>query len=388
MKLHRILIVVLAVFLLSNCSSDSPVTIDEVILECEFSLELSFGDADTLDAYLLAKPSGIIVTGTGDIIVVDENRLKVYDGSGIPKRIIGRPGPGPGEFGRYITPAITETGYLTVKNDFDNYNLYAPDYTFIESKSLIRTDFIRKMREEHNLTGLRITSIYAYSPEEIIMSANAMMVDDDLSYWVIIHQKSGNTNLVAHYEDKSVVDSNPRWSPMIEYGELQMAFLPGRKIVYANTGEDKTFENEMWYYHIYIYDLETGEQSEIKREYIPMTLPDSVIYKKTSMYRGPLRGEDFLKMQSNKYKEIGVYGTFRELMTDGNYIFAIKFETYKDKGLVTDILDASSGEYLHTVYFPFIPDVIHDWYAYRIKQGPTIFPVVEKYKLDPAVYGK
>jgi hypothetical protein len=60
-------------------------------LENVFTLELSFGDKNLPDEYLLAKPAGIAVGTDGSIIVVDENKLKVFTGAGKPVKIVGRP---------------------------------------------------------------------------------------------------------------------------------------------------------------------------------------------------------------------------------------------------------------------------------------------------------
>ena len=71
------------------------------ILSDVLQLELTFGDKDLPDEYLLARPGGIAVNDNGDILVVDENRVKVYSNNGREKSIIGGPGEGPGYFERY-----------------------------------------------------------------------------------------------------------------------------------------------------------------------------------------------------------------------------------------------------------------------------------------------
>ena len=388
MKLKPV-ILALALALLANCGSvpDQKVIRTEEIIDNVFTLEITFGaDEQSLpDEYLLAGPRKIIVADNGDIIVSDERRFKVFDSSGNPKRIIGRPGQGPGEFGPLVFPYISETGYITVINPMNNphYNLFKPDYSFVERKNLQNSELHKKLKQTHNWQHAYFNMIFSYSPEEKLIFTQADgKREDEKSYYAIIYQKGEHITTIANYEGEDFSEAS-----RISNGSLKFTLLPGRKIVYMHTGEHRYKENDSWYYSMFIHDLKTHEQEEIKRLYSPVTIPDSVIYPD---FLQELSGaqKEFYKEQSKKLKKAGVYPPVQVLSSDGYFLFAVTYEYHMKKGYVVDVFDGNSKQYLSSIYFPFIPAIIKNGYAYRLKTGSDIFPEVEKYKVNPAVYGK
>jgi len=391
MKLKTV-ILALALALLANCNSgpDQKVIRTEEIIDNVFTLEITFGaDEQSLpDEYLLAGPRGIIVADNGDIIVSDERRLKVFDSSGNPKRIIGRPGQGPGEFGRLVFPCISETGYITVINPMNNphYNLFKPDYSFVERKNLQNSELHKKLKQTHNWYHAYFNMIFSYSPEEKLIYTQAdgkLEGNVQKSYFAIIYQKGEHITTIANYESEDWLEAS-----YISNGSLEFTLLPGRKIVYMHTGEHRYKENDSWYYSMFIHDLKTHEQEEIKRLYSPVTIPDSVIYPKENTFEGMTDAEKLYKERSKKLKKAGVYSPVQALSSDGDFLFAVTYEYHMKKGYVVDVFDVNSKQYLRSIYFPFISSAIKNGYAYRLKTGSDIFPEVEKYKVNPAVYGK
>ena len=92
-KMRYTVFFIISVFLLINCSELSTDDSGQVLPDV-LSLELSFGDDDTVlpEEYLLARPGRPVILDNGDILVGDENSIKVFDGDGKPRRIIGRAG--------------------------------------------------------------------------------------------------------------------------------------------------------------------------------------------------------------------------------------------------------------------------------------------------------
>ncbi|MFC1554478.1 hypothetical protein ACFL7D_07585 [candidate division KSB1 bacterium] len=94
------------------------------------------------------------------------------------------------------------------------------------------------------------------------------------------------------------------------------------------------------------------------------------------------------------------------LRTDGQYVFGFHYNisaeekhrrTVSDKEMgekmeidsyMVDIVDVAAGKLIARAQFPFFPDVIRNEYAYRMYTPPGEFPVIEKYRIDPSVYGK
>lgn len=402
---------VVLLLLVFNCSSETDVQKleSEPPLTDVLTLELSFGDEKTIDKneYLLALPHGIIVANNGDIIVADESSMKVYDSSGKPKQIIGRPGIGPGEFGRDIILNITETGYISVIN-FDpiplTYNLFNPDYTFLERKNLIYSNIrnkILKILDENICENVFFLGLYFYSPDERIIYAGAFgkrKLRNANTYFALFYEKDGQVTTIAKSVRKPDIESSTR------DGALHSALLRDRKILYIHTGEHRSFENNTWFYTLNIYNLKTNTTETIKKSYVPVAIPDSVIYRESNI---PPDLPEILKEQLKKsnnerikeLKEIGVYPPLQSIITDGDYIFAITYEIVKDKGLVVDVFDSVIGEYLCSAYFPaykfitkpqFFPQffTIKNGVAYYIDYNSEGFLVINKYRINPAVYGK
>ncbi|MFC1555280.1 6-bladed beta-propeller, partial [candidate division KSB1 bacterium] len=100
MKVRSVVVLLLIVVLLFSCGSDKTVeyAVESNVIEKAFTLELEFGVDNLPDEFLIVRPQGIALTNSGDIIVLDESRLKVFDNNGNPKLIFGRQGQGPGEF--------------------------------------------------------------------------------------------------------------------------------------------------------------------------------------------------------------------------------------------------------------------------------------------------
>ena len=402
--LRAISIICLSFFIsFFNCSSDVEFqTLEIEPLTDVLTFELSFGDEKTIakDEYLLARPDGIIVADNGDIIVADESSLKVYDSNGNPKQIIGRPGQGPGEFNRFIIPCITETGYIGVINQDPislTYNLFNPDYSFVERKNLSFSELRLKILDENNWEAVSFFGIYFYTPDEKLMYTSAFGKRegyDQKDYWALFYEKDGRLTTIAKYVRKPDIESSTR------DGELLKALLPGRKFVYIHTGEHRSFENSSWYYTFNIYDLRTHTTETIKKSYVPVAIPDSVIYRESNIPPdSPESRKELYKKRDNDrseaLKEIGVYPPLQTIITDGNYIFAITNEIVRGKGLVVDVFDSVIGEYIRSAYFPAYKSItlpqfftIKNGVAYIIDYNSEGFLVIKKYRIDPAVYGK
>ncbi|KPK95689.1 hypothetical protein AMJ80_04135 [bacterium SM23_31] len=133
--LSAIFFIYISIFLLFfNCTSDVEFQTAEIQppLTDVLTLELSFGDEKTIDKdeFLLVKPRYTVTGGMGNMYILDEDRIKVYDEKGIPKAIIGRPGKGPGEFENPRNPVVSEDGLLTVI-DNKGANLFSAEFNYL-----------------------------------------------------------------------------------------------------------------------------------------------------------------------------------------------------------------------------------------------------------------
>ena len=126
-------------------------------------------------------------------------------------------------------------------------------------------------------------------------------------------------------------------------------------------------------------------------QYSPVEIPDSV---KDSYFA---RFKAFEEMSRIPYppkkiidmiKDTKYYPPLQRVFADGGIVVALTFQRNKKGEFLADIFDIVSGGYLRSAYFCDVPDVIKNGYAYRSVQGNNIYPYIEKYKINPAVYGK
>jgi len=393
MRYSAILIVL--VLFLTGCGSESFIIEEErTVLTDVLTLELTFGAENLPDEFLLVEPKflPIMAAENGDIIVDDESRLKIFDSNGNPKKILGRPGQGPGEFDRFFNSSITSTGYITGVNmggPTSSYNLFAPDYTFVERKSLFASHLYNELRKNYEWSEFYYQDIYSYSPKEqvFLIDARKIINGNQIKYYYAY----------IYYKNDSIMSTlllDNEQTGLAEDGFLISTYSDSTmKVVYSNTGIHRFVKNKRHYYTIYVYDIKSETQIEILREYTPMAIPDSVIYRTLKFpdnYPENLkeRRKNEEKIRIKKLKKLKVYAPLQFIMTDKNFIFAFTYEYVKDKGTVVDIFDSETGEYISSSYFPFKPSLIKNGYAYEPGINEEGFTVVEKYKVSPAVYGK
>jgi len=404
----RICIFILLTALFTYCGKEADISSyrTEEIIDNVFTLELSFGDKDLPDEFLLASPIGPAIANNGDIIVTDEQRLKVFDNDGNPKQIIGRPGQGPGEFRRFPFACVMENGIISV-TDAGRLSIYNPDYSFIDTKDFDNNALYKNLAEEKGWGNLYFNIIYAYSFDDILIYTQSLgggRGKERKEYYLLLHQQGEKIDTIVESLNESLIKIGPITWSLIEKGMLGCIILPGHKVAYSETHKDKILENGTWYYLIHIYDLDTQERTRIKRPYNPVAIPDSVIHPELKAgYEGDrvigggvtpegkttVTRKEMDKKRGEILEELVFYPAIQGqgIFTDGNLLFAKTYEYVKGKGYVYEIFDIETGSYLRSAYFPFDP-VIKNGYAYKRARSEEGFSIIEKYRIDPAVYGK
>ena len=397
----------ITILLFFNCSTDVEFQTAEMQppLSDVLTLDLTFGaDEEKLPAeYLLIKPdSRIAINYNGDIIVGDEQRLKIYDQEGNPKKILGRRGQGPGDY-THAKPLIINDDYITGMDAPGQlnlrYHLYTSDHEFIDTKDPAWSKHNNKMLQEHeDWRYLVYNYIYHYDTDErLIFTGIGVKKGVIYRYYAVIYQNKNSSYVLVQEEDLS---GNPL-GQIDELGRILFQPLSDRRFVYTNAGKHKKSLNGKLYYSLFIYDIKTGEQSEIEKEYMPAVLPDSIIYRKKDysdieklISEGAIisptieQMKDREKQRSEFLKEIGVYAPLQQLAADGDIIYAYTNKFEPGKGYLVDVFDSRSCTFFSSAFFPFVTTTIKNGYAYVIGKNNEGFAVIEKYKIDPAVYGK
>ena len=404
--------VILSLFLF-NCSSDSnidsgttrisqsdyyeePYESDLVSFEMSFGSELS----DTKNEFLLVNPEQICVNNQGDIIMSDEKSIKVFDIYGKGKKKFGRPGQGPGEFGRIPLLFLSTTGYLMVL-DFDlkglytPYNLYAPDYTFIEKSRLSNNQRLEnylysKGYELKNIGEIR--NIYALDKFEKVYEVFLLKTTNNVrQYTDLLVYENADTLVSLFHVKQPLYITGPGFVLLFPIlGNLQWKMLPDRRIVYIYTEEDIYNENGVSYYTIHLLSLDTFEDKKITREFSPVMYLESAFDSNT--YK---RLPDAQKKAAVKaFKDKKFFPSYTRMKVDGNFVFISvisnvkrEMKEWSDSEEPVDVFDSLTEKFTGRFKFPLRLSTIKDGYVYDVDYDKDGFLEIRKYKINPIVYG-
>ena len=405
-------------------------------IENVFTLELKFGDENLPDEYLLANPGSFVVNDAGDIYISDEIRIKVYTKDGKPKLIIGRPGQGPGEFNSPPSIFISPAGYITA-SDFASsqirfYNFYTPASKFIEKNRFDKQQLFKKIDGNYQYSSLDGLSCFLVNDKEKIYQGFMTYFKSDeavgTSYHILAYEKSGTFKVLVKQEmlGSAIAQYQGQKAHLggIDLGGFYWSILPDNKIVYINTVSDKRVEKEKgWYtFHIISFPPEavlfsetTSETKDIEIEFVPKEIPKSVIdFRQNYDFSKPVghiwKAIDDVMIE--RAKKIKYQPPFTFMFTDGYFVFTVN-EDYKNSKQEFECIDLKTGKKVFSTTFAgnqrtvettlrdgrkitekvvdFLVtynSIIKNGYLYKIKSGQNIYPVVEKYRIDPAVYGK
>ena len=387
MLLFRILIPILLLFY--NCSTDIDVQTTGISppLTDVLTLELSFGDEKTIvkDEFLLAQPVYITVNDEGDIFVVDENSVKVFNKNGKEKRILGRTGQGPGEFENAYYATIGPAGYLTVDAGILSgyYNFYSPDYVFKEKIRLRSMQKYKNLKNEKKFSSFECRKVISLSEKQRIVICDGSEEYSDNPYRrieLLIYENGEDLIELAQYRDISIYSYPGEFYPRVSFqGDFYWDIISDNRIIFTHTYYDKSVDSKSPAYVFHIISLENFKKSQLSHPYTPVEIPLKI--KKMRYYTKEI--EKILK--KTKY-----YPPLQELYTDRNLIFAFTYLQNDEGEFLVDVFNADTGEHINSAYFPFVPEIIKNGYAYKFNdwRKNIEFPLIEKYKINPIVYSK
>ncbi|KPK89290.1 hypothetical protein AMJ80_09990 [bacterium SM23_31] len=428
--LKGISIICLSIFIsFFNCNSDVDVQTTEIqpLLTDVLTLELSIGEISGLkDDFILVNPQYLDVNFAGDILVLDESRIKVYEKSGKGKKIVGRPGQGPGEFETGPLFFLSPEGFVTVvdhakspkltlhsilsSSGFESYyNLFSPNYNFIEKKKIknkvILSEYLKTKYPDSNNTYY-IAGIFTISDTDKVYEVivkNGSLLSDVRYNRLLLYDNSKAIDLIKesiHLEFGVAISEKGNINPQ-PIGGIYWGLITGRKIMYVNTEEDRHIEPSGSFYTVHVLSLDTFEEQEIIHSFTPVILPENVKKRKFSMpSKSDLRKmrrstqQMFTRMEEvynfliNDIKSRQFYPSICGLRIDRDYAFLFLNDGKDRKEKLADVIDLDTMKHVTLAEFPFIPASIKNVYVYEIAQDEEGFSEIRKYRIDPAVYGK
>ncbi len=400
---------ILLIFLFLQCTEESADQKTEIpVFENAVTLELRFGDDDVSlpDEFLVARPKAIGVNNTNEIMVLDEDKIKVFDQNGSALRIVGGHGQGPGEFENGYQLHVSPTDFVSVKNIY-SISLYNPKLEFVHKKSFTSSDYYQQLKQDNNWqTCMALYAVYSNENERVIFIRGSKYLNNVSAmaeeFKIIVHEKNEVSNILQEftqdYNSTFIISSEKSWFSMGNsfefFGDLLWAMLPGGKIAYIDTGKDFYKTESAGYYNLSVLNIDTNIRETIERSYNLILIDDDKLPEKSPGQMNEIEGFNkatFDKFIKNIYefRDKKVHcAPLQALKADGKYLFAFTYKTNENDEIFTDVFDMDSMEHISSTYFPKVPRVINNGKAYNIeREDEDSFITITKYSIAPEVYG-
>jgi len=361
-------------------------------------LEKTIGENSGLTGdYILVRPFNVCANAQGDILVSDEFKIKVYDINGKPKIILGRQGQGPGEYMPGIFPVILTMGptgyFLGISTPISGktnvsfyYNLYTPDFKFVEMKRLDTNPVLEKylISKGYSLKNIGETfPIYPLNSKELV-------------YRVLINNNKVLTLLYDNTQQIKEIYCDIQPERDVLLGNFLWRVLSNNNVTYINTYKDTINEKGSSWYTIHIISLIDFKDTVIKQNFKPIVISDE--YLKTLTIRQKTMTDEALARRNefaNNLRKQKYLPSVYTILSDGNYLFLFLYEEnfYKSPKENTltkpvDIFDMNAKKFIKRVYFPNVLNYVSNGYEYTWGKDKDGYPEIRKYKINPAVYGK
>ncbi|MCH8286687.1 hypothetical protein IIB79_09210 [candidate division KSB1 bacterium] len=221
----------------------------------------------------------------------------------------------------------------------------------------------------------------------IVLLARSEQPENWISYTnkILIHERENETIELVRSRSREAV-SGGIYMTIPFSGTFLWEMADINKIVYTNTEIDKINEENGSNYIIHVMNLDNMNITKIKQQYEQVEIPQEI--KNKNFFIQSNSDTPVYMFGKKLAQEAKFFAPLQILRTDGNYAFAFTFKQNEKSEHLVDVFNIEKGSYVISAYFSILPNVIKNGYAYLLKKGNDIFPVVEKYKIDPAVYGK
>jgi hypothetical protein len=241
---------------------------------------------------------------------------------------------------------ISSSDYLSVRNRNNYFNIFNSKGIFLYKVDLLSNPIYRSIKNKYNFDFIMGAGYYCVTEKQNIVFLQAMKINNNESAtktYLICYDTRDSLieKLNITLQDKPVDVNNAQFFGTV-LSDNRIVFL------YPFIYNKKQPEKEVSY-RLCILSKDGFEKSEI--------------------------------VHAINQSEIV------QILSDRQYIFVISQPIDAPNNYLIDIFNANEKRYVQSVLFPFLPRAIRNGYAYTIRTGKDIYPVVEKYKLDTKVYG-
>jgi len=383
------------------------------ILDNVLTLVLTFGAEGLPDEYLIVgrRQSGSLSGASGPLVAVDDNnniyvldeyKVKVYNQNGKPKAIFGGKGQGPGEFADLPTGperiTVSPTGFITVYNEpWFGYNVYNPQYKFVK---IIFKDYYQDTKT--GFQSRHINLAFTINENEY---TGVCMIDSiknylnyttfNLEYW-----KNNKKNIIASYTYPTKITNIRSYVEISKsLGRFFYSMFQNNNIMYTHSSIDENLTNNSAFYLLNIYNLDTGTKKQYKFPFTPIELSsdEQLLMGNRGGYQDDMKLLQELKEKYLKEKGPKTRPAINNILFDNKFAYVILYNQKEEKKgnktyllLLYNIVDLETGNLINSFYTSSFNQflAIKNGYAYKSVKNKDGYPVIEKYKIDPKVYGK
>jgi hypothetical protein len=386
----------------SGNSYEPPLKDDNFIFLFSFGSELSNTKSEFLLTRYITNKNGMTFNKNGDIIIADEDRIKVFDESGKGKIVFGRKGQGPGEFadGSTMRIACGPSGLLAVVSGMSAsgmLDIFSPKYGFVNKIRIIKDKQLNDYVDSYvpaKKAGILIMKLVPFEKDEWVAELNFQ--DENDKYISLIYVNKSKIYEITRFKSpKEFTASNGIRISSSALGYYAWGYIPEKKIIYVNSDEDIHSESEDSYYKINIFDCNTFEKKQITKTFSKRPYNEEFLNKRAKEVKKS-DGEKMYKayLEMNKlYMKKKYYPSLSYFITDGRYAYVRPFISSSDFKMNLygfDIFDLETGKFVNSINLPFSSYFhIHNQMLYDItntdKNG---YPEIRVYKINPSLFQK
>lgn len=374
-------------------------------LEGVHTLVATFLFEDVPEDFILARPGLIAVSLDSDLLILDEDYLKVFDSTGRAKQLVGGPGDGPGEFRNVWRIWYSPNGYYTVfGGQFGNIaHYFRPDHSFIERTDFWTTRPFLDFIESRGLIPQRLECIYALTEHERIYALRSRDPDPDHqddSYVFLFHETPDTLRCLAEYRQTNAIWAGASGIELPFLGTLEFLPLEDRRLVYLHTYHDGGMGEDDPCYTLTFYSLDSGRTTRVRHAYQPVEIDRGTFSLPGEVVRSPdpettrrmnRDRQSLPHLVAERFEEQKYQTPVSRLIAEGNRLFVFlarppgENEDEETPLDLVDIYDVNTMQYVVSARLPFGTQ-IRDGYLYSPQRSSETGYSIRKYRLDPRLW--
>ena len=317
---------------ISSCSGGGnrgEMTIAQPPMENVHTQLASFEWNDVPEDFILVRPGGITIDSNNEILILDEDYIKVFDIDGNPVRLMGGPGEGPGEFQNVRSLSSSPNGFYTVFGGRFGFtaHYFRPDHTYINRVNYMSSQPFSEILAAQDLRPARPEFVYNLGENDRVYSIDSQHVDRskrEEKKVFLFHDSPDSLSLIAEYQQTNMVWGERIGMSMPFLGKLVVVPLPSGRIAYSHTWFDKTIGEDYSRYTITIYDIGSKQKTVIEHPFVPINndweIPEINEEYRTSSPDGARDQEEVYKLLKVRCDEHVYLAPVRNLLVDNNYL--------------------------------------------------------------------